>query len=223
MNSYFTPDFIKFFADLSKHNNREWFEKNKERYVKSVKEPFQALVEELIVRLHFEDERINIEAKDAIFRIYRDIRFSKDKTPYKTYASALISPYGRKDLETPGFYFELSHKEAGIYCGAYQPEKEQLKKIRRFIASNREEFASIIKDKTFKKYFGEIRGEKAKRMDKEFDNALALQPLIANKQFYCGAELSPEIITSPKLSDIIIKHFKAAKKFSDFIETGMKG
>jgi len=223
MNSYFTEEFIKFFKDLSKHNNREWFEKNKDRYVKHVKDPFFAFVEELIVRMHFEDERINIEAKDAIFRIYRDIRFSKDKTPYKTHASALISPFGRKDLELPGFYFEFSHKEVGIYGGAYMIESKRLKKLRRFIINNREEFSTLLKDKNFKKYFTGLRGEKAKRLDQEFQEALKNEPLIANKQFYYGIELKPETLLDPKLPDILIKHVKAGMKLSKFLEEGLKG
>jgi uncharacterized protein (TIGR02453 family) len=223
MNSYFTEEFIRFFKDLSKHNNREWFEKNKECYTKHVKEPFYSFIEELIVRMHFEDDRINIEAKEAIFRIYRDIRFSKDKTPYKIHASALISPHGRKDLELPGFYFEFSHKEVGIYGGAYMIESKRLKKLRRFIVNNREEFGSLLKDKNFKKYFSGRRGEKAKRLDKEFQEILKEEPLIANKQFYWGVELKPETLLDPKLPDILIKHVKAGMKLSSFLEEGLKG
>lgn len=223
MNSYFDEEFIRFFKDLSKHNNREWFEKNKERYIEHVKNPFHAFIEELIVRMHFEDERINIEAKDAIFRIYRDIRFSKDKTPYKQHASALISPFGRKDLELPGFYFEFSHKEVGIYGGAYMIESKRLKKLRRFILHNMDEFSALLKDKNFKKYFAGMRGEKAKRLDKEFQDALIKEPLIANKQFYYGVELKPETLLDPKLPDILIKHVKAGMKLSLFLEEGLKG
>ena len=223
MNSYFSEEFLTFFSLLSKHNNRDWFEKNKDRYTKFVKEPFNAFIEELIVRLHFEDERINIEAKDAIFRIYRDVRFSKDKTPYKIHASALISPYGKKELDLPGFYIELSHKGTGIYGGAYMIERNRLKSLRRFIANNQKEFSELLKDKTFNKYFDGLKGNKAKRLDKEFENAFQKEPLIANKQFYYGAELEPELILSPKLPDILMKHFKAGMKLSMFLEEGLKG
>jgi len=223
MKSYFTEEFIRFFKDLAKHNNREWFEKNKERYIEHVKNPFQAFIEELIVRVHYEDERVNIEAKDAIFRIYRDIRFSKDKTPYKTHASALISPNGRKDLELPGFYFEFSHQGAGIYGGAYMIDSKRLKKLRRFISANRAEFSSLVKEKNFVKHYGELKGEKSVRLDKEFHEALAKEPLIANKQFYYGVELKPETLLDPKLPEIIIKHIRAGMKLSNFLEEGLKG
>lgn len=223
MNSYFDKEFLAFFSGLSKHNNREWFEKNKERYIQYVKEPFNSFIEEMIVRLHFEDERINIEPKDAVFRIYRDIRFSKDKTPYKTHASALISPNGRKDLVNPSFYFELSHKGVGVYGGVYFVDSKNLKKLRRFFANNSEEFASLLKDKNFKKYFAGMQGEKAKRVDKEFLPALEKQPLIANKTFYFGVDLPAELILDPKLTDVLLKHCKAGMKINAFIEEGLKG
>lgn len=223
MNSYFSGEFIRFFKGLAKNNSKEWFEKNKDNYIEHVKEPFNSFIEELIVRMHFVDERINIEAKDAIFRIYRDVRFSKDKTPYKTHASALISPFGRKNLEMPGFYFELSHKEVGVYGGAYMIESKPLKKLRRYIAANMSEFSKLAHEKNFVKQFGGLRGDKAKRMDKEFLEHLVKEPLLANKQFYYGKEFAPELILDPKLPDILIKHVQAGLQMSRFLEEGLKG
>ena len=223
MKSYFSSEFIRFFSGLAKHNNKEWFEKNKDNYITHVKEPFNAFIEEMIVRMHFVDERINIEAKDAIFRIYRDVRFSRDKTPYKTHASALISPFGRKDLEMPGFYLELSHKEVGIYGGAYSIESKRLKKLRRYIMANRDEFSKLAREKNFVKHFGELRGDKAKRLDKEFHEVLAKEPLLANKQFYYGKEFGSGLLLDPKLPDILIKHIQAGLKMSRFLEEGLKG
>ena len=106
--SYFNQDFIKFFKELESNNNREWFNENKERYIHSVKDPFFSFVEEMIHRISEENDSFNIAPKEAIFRIYRDVRFSKNKLPYKTTASAIISPGGRKDFTTPGYYLELS-------------------------------------------------------------------------------------------------------------------
>ena len=88
---YFTKDFAAFFKDLEKNNNREWFHENKKRYEDSVKNPFHNFVEELIGGLSDIFPTLTIQPKDAIFRIHRDVRFSKDKTPYKIHASALIS------------------------------------------------------------------------------------------------------------------------------------
>jgi hypothetical protein len=100
----FTTDFNAFFMDLAKNNNKEWFDANRKRYESSVKKPFHAFVGEAIQRIGKLDRTVAIEPKEAIFRINRDIRFSKDKTPYKLSCSAIISPAGRKDHAVPGLY-----------------------------------------------------------------------------------------------------------------------
>ncbi|MCB0846293.1 MAG: DUF2461 domain-containing protein, partial [Bacteroidetes bacterium] len=103
---YFTPDYIAFFEELARNNTKEWFDQNRSRYEKSVKKPFYAFVERMIDLISEDDPAVMITPKDAIFRINRDIRFSNDKTPYKTNFSAVVSPGGRKEMVTPGLYFE---------------------------------------------------------------------------------------------------------------------
>ena len=109
-------DYLK---DLSKNNNREWFHANKKAYEKDLKKPFQNLVQQLIDTFQRHDPDIQIQPKEAIFRINRDIRFSKDKTPYKTHVSAIISPKGRKGKEYPGFYFHFEAGRLMMGGGAY--------------------------------------------------------------------------------------------------------
>src|SRR6056300_1464554 len=102
-----TKEYFDFFAELEKNNNKEWFDKNRKRYAKHVKEPFKKLVSDLITEVSFIDSDIaTLEPKNAIFRINRDIRFSNDKTPYKTFNGAVIAPKGKKDHTTPGIYVE---------------------------------------------------------------------------------------------------------------------
>ena len=88
---YFSSDYLEFFKELAPNNNKDWFDKNRKRYIDSVKEPFKKFVTDLIQEISKVDDEVQIEAKDAIFRINRDIRFSKDKTPYKLNNSAIIS------------------------------------------------------------------------------------------------------------------------------------
>ena len=101
--AYFTKDFIDFFKELAANNKKEWFDSNRQRYEKSVKQPFAEFVQEMIDRIQPDGPAVYISTKDAIFRINRDIRFSNDKTPYKTYMAALVSAKGKKDKGTPGF------------------------------------------------------------------------------------------------------------------------
>ena len=221
--SYFTKDFLKFFQELSKNNQREWFHANKKSYETHVKNPFKSFVQIIIDKVQAIDPTVVIAPKDAIFRINRDIRFSKDKTPYKTNVSAAISAGGRKDHSRPGIYFEMGAENFGIYSGVYMPDKTQLQNIRESIVTNPKEFEKILKDKKFKKYWGEIHGEKNKRVPKEFKEDIITQPLIANKQFYVMTKFDADKILDPKLDKIIIDHYLAAKPMGDFFYEAIHG
>lgn len=214
--SFFTKDFFHFFQGLSQNNEREWFHANKKDYENHVKNPFKAFVQLMIDKIQEVDPTVVILPKDAIFRINRDIRFSKDKTPYKTNVSAAISAGGRKDHSKPGIYFEMGAERLGIYSGVYQPDKNQLQSIREGIASQPKEFEKILKDRKFKKYWGEIHGEKNKRIPKEFQEDAEIQPLIMNKQFYVMAQFDADKILDPKLDKMVMDHYLAAKPLGDF-------
>ena len=209
--SHFTEEYHNFFTGLKNNNKKEWFDKNRKIYDNHVKEPFRGFVEEMIVRIHSDNPDVLINASEAIFRINRDIRFSKDKTPYKTHLSAFISPGGKKAKEDPGFYFQLGVEGIRIYSGIHSLDKEKLEKIRWSIVHNLDEFASIINDKNFKSKFGGILGDKHKRIPPEFKEATEKQPLLANKVFYVMANLDSGLITDPKLSEILMEYYFAVK------------
>ncbi len=216
--SYFNPEFIKFFKALSKNNNKEWFDEHRKTYQKEIKEPFAAFVEEMITRIRKHEPEVTIEAKDAIFRINKDIRFSKDKTPYKTNVSANISRYGRKDKAYPGFYFELSHEAVRVFGGAYMVETPVLLKIRERIAAKPDAFAKAYSQADFKKKFGTVQGEQNKRLPSDFAAVAEKEPLIANKQFYYTGNLAPEIILKDELPDVLMEHYLAGKPFNDYLK-----
>lgn len=218
---HFTKDFISFFRDLKNNNNREWFMENKSRYEKSVKVPFENFVQDMIYRIHEVDENLMLTTKEAIFRIYRDIRFSKDKTPYKTHVSAVIGNGGRKNFDNPGVYIEIGADHLRFYSGLYQLDKNQIEKIRRFISTNLDEFDELLKEKGFKRHFKTIRGETNKRIPKEFLPAFEQQPLIANKQFYYFTELPAEKIISKKLPQTIMKYYHSAIPMNDFFRRAL--
>lgn len=215
--TYFTKDYHKFLKDLNKNNNREWFHANKKRYETSVKNPFYDFVEVMIEQLSAIDKRIVITPKDAIFRINRDIRFSKDKTPYKTQMSAILSPGGRKNRSTPGLYIQFGVEDVRLYSGMYMVDKKVLQRIREKIVSHPKEFKKLITTKKFVNHFGEIHGEKNKRIPKEFQESAAQQPLLFNKSFYYFATFKPTIVEEPKLPKLLIDHFKAAQPLNAFL------
>lgn len=159
---------IKFLKALKQNNNREWFTQNKE-FFQSTKNNFNDIVETLITGIAKHDNDIaGLEAKDCIFRIYRDIRFSKDKTPYKTNFGAYMAPGGKKSGKT-GYYIHIEPGGSSFLAGGlYMPPSEQLKAIRQEIDYNIEEFKKIIGDKNFVKYFGSVTGDKLKKAPKGY-------------------------------------------------------
>jgi uncharacterized protein (TIGR02453 family) len=185
-------------SGFGKTQRKKWFDANKAWYENDVKEPFTAFVEEMIARIRAKDPEVAISAKDAIFRINRDIRFSKDKRPYKTHMAANISAAGRRSHEEPGFYFQFGPKTLMIAGGAYMVETGNIHKIRRAIADDLEKFDSLLKEKEFKKKYGTLQGEQNKVMPPEFKEPALKQPLLSNKQFYYMAELGADAILKKK-------------------------
>lgn len=220
--AWFTPDFNAFFKELAKNNNKEWFDANRKRYEGSVKRPFEAFVADAIARIARHDKAVRIAPKEAIFRINKDIRFSKDKTPYKLEASAIISPAGRKDHATPGIYFAFGPEAVKFYGGAYQPEKDQLERIRTAIMRDGRGFRKVVDAKVFKQVFGGVQGEVNKVLPPAFKAAAANEPLIANKQFYVGVERPAKLVTDAKLMDAFMDHYLAMCPFNAWLANAMK-
>lgn len=220
--AWFTNDFNAFFKDLAKNNNKEWFDANRKRYESIVKKPFEAFVGEAIKRIARHDKAIAIEPKEAIFRINKDIRFSKDKTPYKLETSAIISPAGRKDHSVPGIYFALGPEAVKIYGGCYQPEKDQLEKIRTAIVRDPKGFRKVVEAKPFVSTFGSVQGEANKVLPAEFKEAAKKEPLIANKQFYVGVDRPAKLVADAKLMDVLMDHYLAMCPFNAWLAGALK-
>lgn len=220
--AWFSPDYNRFFMDMAPNNNKEWFDANRKRYEQSVKEPFEAFVAEVIRRVAKLDPKVAITPRDAIFRINRDVRFSRDKAPYKSRMSAVVAAGGRKDHSSGGIYFELGPENVAFYGGQYMPDKEQLQRIREHITAHLAQFKKLRTAKAFVDRFGEVQGEKNKVLPKEFKGAAAIEPLIANKQFYFMAELHPGMVTDPRLMDILMDHYKAMRPLNDFLASALR-
>ena len=211
--------YFDFFSELAQNNDRDWFLANKTRYESIAKEPFLALVEQVVAALADSEPELSlIPSKQMLFRINRDARFSKDKRPYKEHLSASIGRFGTKDKLYPGHYLQLSAGESMIAGGAYFfEEKETLLRVRRYIADNAETFAELINDKNFKQKWGTIQGKQNKRMPEEFKIALETQPLIANTQFYWAAKVDISMAMRPDFVEILRGYFEAAQPLNVFL------
>jgi len=218
-----TKEYFDFFAELEQNNNKEWFDANRKRYEKHIKVPFKKLVEQLITEIAFIDESVaSLEAKNAIFRINRDIRFSNDKTPYKTQMSAIITAGGKKDKTSPGIYFEITKSGINIYGGVYSPDKDQLLAIRNKIAEDMDGFHKALNDKDFQTHYGGFAdADKHKRIPKELQHAAEEEPLIYNKSFFFASHEEIDNLNEPRIVDIVMIKFLAAKPMRDWLTNAM--
>jgi uncharacterized protein (TIGR02453 family) len=211
-----SKEYISFFKNLEKNNNTVWFNQNKKQYEQFVKEPFIQVIENFIASVQQKDSAIKMTAKEALFRINRDTRFSTDKSPYKLSMSAAISA-GGKNPAFPGIYIEANHNGITLICGAYAVEKENLHKIRTAIANDIKEFDKIINKKKFIVLWGVVQGEKSKQIPGSLKEAAIITPLIFNKQFYCKAVLPVATITDAKLVKTLLEYYFAATDFNQFL------
>lgn len=223
MKAYFTSAFNAFFRELAPNNNKEWFDANRGRYEAHVKEPFRTFTEDLIQQISKLDPKIRISAKDAVFRINRDIRFSKDKYPYKMHMAAAVSHIGKKAPDVCGFYYQFNPEGIQIWHGAYFIEPATLGELRYYLADHAAEFNKLMKAKKFTTLYGEVVGEGNSRLPKDLKSAAEKQPLLLHKNFYWGAQLPPKMITSKELLPTLMEYYKAGKALAAFLDKGMKG
>lgn len=221
--SYFSQDFVDFFSELSKNNNTNWFHANKKRYEEHVRESFEDFVAEIISRMQKEDPEIKILPKEAIFRINRDLRFSRDRHPYKKHMAAVVTRGGKKGKDCPGIFFHIGTDGISVGGGLHRIDTADIVKVRTAISNNMKEFSALVEDKEFKKKFGTLRGDKNKVVQPEFKKDLEKQPLIANKSFYFMAQYKdPKTVTRKDLVDFMVGHYKVGKKLSEFLADAVK-
>lgn len=212
-----TNAYTSFFKELETNNNKEWFLTNKKRYEADVKEPFTELLEALIPVLREWDHRILSNPKKAIFRINRDIRFSKNKSPYNTIMKAGFSPEGKKSIY-PGYFLGIDADSIHVGGGLFMLRTPELKKVREHIAKDSSTFIEIVSASRFISNFGRLEGEKAKRLDKKLIATIEKTELIYNKQFYAMAEFPLEpFYGSEKLADKVFEHFEAIRPLNIYL------
>ena len=208
---------IDFLSKLKKNNNRDWFAKNKEKY-EDAKNDFEVFIFELINEIaEFDDSVSGLEPKDCIFRIYKDVRFSKDKTPYKTAMGAYIGKGGRKS-DSPGYYFYIEPGNSFLAGGKYNPPPEQLRAIRIKILERTKEFEKIINNKDFVKTFGKLRNEgNLKTIPRGFPKEHPASEYLKYKSFIVFHKVKDEKILSKNMLDYSLEIFKLMKPLNDFM------
>jgi uncharacterized protein (TIGR02453 family) len=213
----FPPEGLQFFRALARHNNRDWFQPRKAMFEEQVKQPMRELVEALNGAMKgFAPEYVTDPAQ-AIYRIYRDTRFSKDKTPYKDHIAASFFRSGTGPHKYGGYYVHVSHKEVAVGGGVYMPEPEVLLAIRQHIAENHQKLRKILAAPAVRKFLGELQGEQLSRVPKGFPTTHPAADLLRFKSFILYVTLDPALATTPQFFGEVLTRFRAMKPFLDFL------
>lgn len=205
---------LEFLKKLDKNNNRVWFQENKAMYEKSHEEMVD-FAERLLVEMNKHDVIESSSAKRSLFRIYRDVRFGKDKTPYKTNWGGGIRRSGQE--RRGGYYYEIGPNRSFVMGGFFGPNKEDLLNIRKQIAQDADSLRGILKSKKFKDFFGKLHGSQLKTAPRGFDKDHPEIDLLRYKQFTLRHHFTIEEVTDKNFPVIVSFAFKQMRPFLDYM------
>ncbi len=207
---------IDFLTNLAKNNNREWFNNNKSVYLVA-KLDFENLVDNIIDKVkNFDPSVERLEAKDCVFRIYKDTRFSKDKTPYKTNMGASLVEKESKTLNNAGYYIHLEPGKSFVAGGIYRTETRNLNAIRTQISKDSQGFLRIIEKASFKAKL-ELKGDKLVRIPQGFDKTDPMEDYLKFKQFTVFSPISDEELLRDDIAEKISSIFEEIYPFNRFL------
>ena len=211
---------VQFLKDLAVNNNREWFNANRDRYEEN-RNKILFITEVLINEIRKFDRDIPaMDPKECMFRIFRDVRFSNDKRPYKTNFGSFIAKGGRKSERT-GYYFHVEPEQSFAGGGIYMPAAAPLKAVRTQIEQHPQEFLDIIDDKEFKSYFPELYDHKLKTAPKGFPKDHKYIDLLRYKSYVFSYSIKNDILTGEKFIDHIVQSFRQLHKMNAFLNEGL--
>lgn len=220
MFSGFPAEAFTFFRGLARNNRREWFQPRKDVFGANVRAPMIELVEAINDGLRkFAPGHVN-DPKKAIYRIYRDTRFSNDKTPYKTHIAAIFPRRGFEKHVSAGFYFGVSVKSIDVAGGIYMPGAPELMAIRTWLAENHERFRKAARGP--RKLMGELHGDALQRVPKGFSAEHPAADLLKMKQWLYFTTLDAKLAHSPKLAPELLKRFQAMMPVLEMLNAPLK-
>jgi len=215
---------VQFLRNLKKNNKKEWFDANRTKY-ESSKKDVEDLSVEIIKRLsHTDDSIAHLQPKDCMFRINRDVRFSKDKSPYKTNMGVYFSKGGKKGINA-GYYFHLEPGSSFVAGGLWMPMPPELKKVRQEIDYNWDEFSKITGSKKFKSVFGDLDMNNESALSRPPKGYEADNPAISYlklKSFIATTKIKDADLTSKDLVKKVTVHFESLKSLIDFLNRAIE-
>lgn len=221
--AHFTEGLFEFLIDLRMNNDREWFRENKRRYDRDVKEPLLRFIEDFEPRLHSVSAHFIADARangGSMFRIYRDVRFSRDKSPYKTQAAAHFRHEAGKTAHAPGFYLHLSPDEVYAGVGIWQPDSESLARIRNAIDADPGKWERAAKDEAFLQEFT-IGGDSLKRPPKGFGGDHPYIQDLKRKDHIASVEFEREDVIAPGFIDDFADVCRQASAYMQFLTSAL--
>jgi uncharacterized protein (TIGR02453 family) len=208
---------LAFMSDLSQNNTREWFNANKPRYETARKNFIEFLSEMLREMEEFEPAARGQQGKDLVFRIYRDVRFSNDKRPYKDHFGAYVAEGGRKSI-LPGYYVHLAgNNNSFVAAGLWMPPANYLKAVREEIDYNLDEFKAIVEDAAFKKKFGDLQGDQLKTTPKGYDKENPAIKYLRFKSWNAVMPLSDKTVLNKDFMNTVLDAFRDLKQLNEFL------
>ena len=214
MDTYVSKETFDFLEKLRKNNDRDWFNANKDQYL-SVHTDVIAFADGVLEGMNKVDTIETPSGKKSLYRIYRDTRFSNNKTPYKTHFGGILKR-ATKQLRG-GYYFHIEKGNSFAGGGFWQPSPDDMKRIRAAIAEDPDELRSIINSKAFKSTFGELKGDQVKTAPKGYKKDDPAIDLLRYKQFLISKSFSDKEVLSPKFRDQVVDTFKAMRPFFDYM------
>jgi len=217
MPAHFSPEALKFLRGLARNNDREWFEARRDIFEREIKERMLSVIGEINDALAgFAPEHVR-DPRKAMFRIYRDTRFSSDKRPYKQHVGAWWVRSGLEKTSGAGFYFHIGAKEVVVAAGAYMATPEQLLAIRRHIEANYQQARKLLDDRKLRALMQEWEGEPMKRVPKGFPQDSPAAELLKCRRWGLSATLPAALATDPKLVKEVARRFQAAAPLVSFL------
>jgi uncharacterized protein (TIGR02453 family) len=215
----FSPETFSFLRRLKRNNNREWFTKHKAEYEEVVRFPMECFIASLRPRMADIAPDFEFHPRKSIFRVYRDTRFSNDKTPYKTNIAANFKARGPKSpTGAPGLYVGVELDEIFVGGGIYMPDGAQLKAIRLYIDSKPDALREIVGQPDFKKILGEILGDRLQKAPLGYPKDHPMIEFLRLKQFYVGAEPEEKECLKPRFLDTVVRVFEASMPFVRWLQ-----
>ena len=218
-NAWFTPAALKFLRSLERNNRREWFEPRKPEFERELKRPMLHIIEQITSAMaEFAPAHVRPPQK-CMMRIYRDTRFSSDKSPYKRNIAAWWSREGLEKTSGGGYYFHISGKEVVIAAGVYMPEREQLSAIRKYLLDHHEEVRDLLKDKKLRRQMDSFDGLPLTRPPKGFPKEHPAMDLILCRQWGLAATLPAEAALDKNFVREIVLRFRLATPLVEALNT----